>query len=102
MISRIWHGYTSLANADAYENLLNKEIFTGIKSRDINGFIGIDLLRRNLDLEVEFMTIMWFDNIESVIEFAGLEYENAVVPEKAQKLLSRFDKQSQHYQVRNQ
>ena len=101
MISRIWHGYTSFDNADEYENLLKEEIFVGIKNRNIIGYNGIQLLRRNLENEVEFITIMWFDSIDSVKVFAGEDYENAVVPKKAQLLLTRFDKQSQHYQVRS-
>jgi hypothetical protein len=51
MISRIWHGYTKLENADAYETLLKQEIFVGIKNRDIKGFRDIHLLRRNLKKE---------------------------------------------------
>jgi hypothetical protein len=43
---------------------------------------------------------MWFDSIDAVIKFAGKEYEMAVVPEKAQEVLSRFDKTSQHYTVK--
>jgi heme-degrading monooxygenase HmoA len=100
MISRIWHGYTTFDNADNYENLLKEEIFVGIKNRKINGYRGIQLLRRNIDMETEFITIMWFDSIDSVIDFAGKDYERAVVPDKAQKILSRFDERSQHYEVR--
>ncbi|MCJ7446200.1 MAG: hypothetical protein MUO72_00755 [Bacteroidales bacterium] len=97
MISRIWHGYTTFENADAYETLLKQEIFVGIKNREIKGFTEIHLLRRNLINEVEFITIMWFDSIESVKEFSGDDYERAVVPQKARKLLAHFDKRSQHY-----
>jgi len=100
MISRIWHGYTTLDNADKYENLLKEEIFVGIKNKSIKGFHGIQLLRRIVDSEIEFITIMWFDSIDSVIDFAGKDYEKAVVPDKAQKILSRFDQTSQHYDVR--
>jgi heme-degrading monooxygenase HmoA len=99
MISRIWHGYTTIKNADAYENLLKEEIFVGIKNRNISGYRGIQLLRRQIEDETEFITIMWFDSFESVRMFAGEDYVNAVVPEKAQKILSRFDKTSQHYNV---
>jgi hypothetical protein len=99
MISRIWHGYTSFENADAYENLLKKEIFVGIKNRNIDGYKGIQLLSRKLENEVEFITIMWFDSIESVKIFAGSDYEKAVVPKEAQMILSRFDQKSQHYEV---
>ena len=100
MISRIWHGYTAFENADTYERLLREEIFTGIKGRNIKGYKGIQLLRRNMEHEIEFITIMWFDSIDSVIEFAGKDYENAVVPEKAQRILTRYDNKSQHYEVK--
>jgi hypothetical protein len=100
MISRIWHGYTDLDDADKYEQLLKKEIFVGISNRKIDGYKGIQLLRRNLGHEVEFITIMWFDSIGSVKLFAGKEYELAVVPGEARKLLVRFDDRSQHYDVR--
>ena len=100
MVSRIWHGYTSHENADAYEGLLKGEIFTGIEGRKIPGFQGIQLFRRNLANEVEFITVMWFDSLYSVRAFAGEDYEAAVVPPKARALLARFDERSQHYEVR--
>jgi heme-degrading monooxygenase HmoA len=100
MISRIWHGWTTVANADAYELLLKSEIFTGIRNRQIAGYRGIHLLRRNLGDEVEFVTVMWFDTIEAVRAFAGEDCEVAVVPPKARALLSRFDTRSQHYVVK--
>ena len=100
MISRIWHGYTTRANADAYEGLLKKEIFTGIENRKLKGYKGIQLLRRDIANEVEFITIMWFDSIDAVRDFAGNDYEQAVVPAAARSILSRFDERSQHYEVR--
>lgn len=99
MISRIWHGWTLPENADAYEALLKSEIFAGIERRQIEGYHGIQLLRRDLADEVEFVTIMWFDSIDSVRAFAGEDYEVAVVPPPARALLSRFDGRSQHYEV---
>ncbi len=100
MISRVWHGWTTTGNADAYELLLKSEIFVGIQNRQISGYRGIQLFRRNLGDEVEFVTVMWFDSIEAVRAFAGEDYEVAVVPPKARTLLSRFDQRSQHYEVR--
>jgi heme-degrading monooxygenase HmoA len=100
MISRIWHGWTTPANADTYEALLKSEIFVGIQNREIAGYRGIHLLRRDVGDEVEFVTIMWFDSLEAVRTFAGEDYEAAVVPPKARALLSRFDERSQHYEVR--
>jgi len=99
MISRIWHGWTTRGNADAYEELLRAEIFQGIAKRSIRGYHGIHLLRRDVDAGVEFITIMWFDSLDAVRAFAGDDLEAAVVPPKARQLLSRFDARSAHYQV---
>ena len=101
MISRIWHGYTTKANADIYENLLKQEIFPGIENKNITGYKGIQLLRRDLKNEVEFTTIMWFENIESVKQFVGSDYEIVYVPEKAREVLSRFDQKSIHCELRH-
>jgi heme-degrading monooxygenase HmoA len=100
MISRIWHGWTSLGNADAYEALLKSEIFVGIRVRQIAGFRGIQLFRRDLGDEVEFVTVMWFDSLDAVQAFAGEDYEVAVVPTKARLLLAHFDARAHHYDVR--
>ena len=99
MITRIWHGWTPPQNADAYERLLRTEIFEGIVAGRIDGFRGIDLLRRDQDGEVEFVTIMWFDSLAAIKAFAGADYEVAVVPPKARALLHRFDARSAHYEA---
>ena len=100
MICRIWHGWTTLQNADSYETLLKEEIFLGILNRRISGFKGVQLLRRQVEEETEFITLMTFDSLESVREFAGQDYEQAVVPEKARAILSRFDQRSKHYEIK--
>lgn len=99
MIARIWHGWTTPGNADAYEALLRSEIFAGILGRSIQGFERIDLLRRDRDQEVEFVTLMWFTSLEAVKRFAGDEYETAVVPPAARALLLRYDARSAHFDV---
>ena len=100
MICRIWHGWTTPENADAYERLLLSEIFQGIAGREIAGYRGIELLRQAGAVEVEFVTLMWFDSLEAVRQFAGADYEAAVVPPAARALLCRFDTRSAHYEVR--
>jgi hypothetical protein len=100
MILRIWHGYTSIENSGPYEQLLKEEIFKGIEDKDMTGYKGIKLLKRKFnDKEFEFITIMEFDNLESVKQFMGEDYGNAYVLPEAQKLLKRYDKTSQHYDV---
>lgn len=101
MIARIWHGYTSIENADKYENLLIEEIFPEIENKVIKGYKGAQLLKRDLETEVEFTTIIWFENIDSVKSFIGENYEEVYVPEKAREILSRFDQKAVHHELRH-
>jgi len=100
MMARIWHGWTCHANADTYEALLKEEIFVGIQERRIPGFRQIQLLRREAGEEIEFVTIMLFDSLAAVRDFAGEDYEAAVVPPAARAVLAHFDARSQHFEVR--
>jgi hypothetical protein len=100
MICRLWHGWTTPANADAYETLLREEVFIGIEARGIAGFCGIEMLRRPAGGEVEFVTLMWFTSLDDVRQFAGEDYAKSVVPAAARRLLSRFDAEATHYEVR--
>jgi heme-degrading monooxygenase HmoA len=102
MVGRIWHGWTTLKNADVYENLLKSEIFPGIAAKNVPGYRSIQLYRRTLEDEVEFITIIWFNSWDSVKQFAGEDYEKAYVPPKAREVLSRFDERSKHYEIREQ
>jgi len=95
MISRVWHGWTKPEKADAYENLLRDEVLPGIHR--VKGFKGAQVLRREGKDEVEFVTITLFDSIDAVKEFAGEDYEVAVILPEAHRLLSRFDGRSAHY-----
>ena len=99
MIARIWHGYTTKENADKYENLLKEEVFVGIEQKNVRGYKGIRLLRRELADETEFTTIMQFESIEDIKQFAGDDYETAYVPAKARQILKRYDPKSVHCKI---
>jgi heme-degrading monooxygenase HmoA len=97
VIARLWHGWTTPENADAYEEFLRSTMFPSI--HEVPGFVGADLMRSDLDDEVAFVTITRFDSLEAVRAFAGDDYERAVVEPEARRLLSRFDERSEHYKV---
>lgn len=97
MIARLWHGWTTTENADAYEDFLRTTMFPSIHR--VSGYLGADLLRRDADGEVAFITITRFESLDSVRAFAGDDYERAVVEPEARRLLSRFDERSEHYEV---
>jgi len=97
MIARIWHGYANPEDADAYEAMLKPEVLPGISR--VKGYLGSYFLRRELGSEVEFITILLWESLEALRNFAGPSYENAVVPPERRKVLSHFDERASHYEV---
>jgi uncharacterized protein YdhG (YjbR/CyaY superfamily) len=99
MICRVWRGWTTPENANAYERVVRGEVIPGIEARGIPGFRHIDLMRREAGDEIEFQTIMWFDSLQSIIDFVGADYAVSHVPAPARALLKRFDDRAAHYDV---
>jgi heme-degrading monooxygenase HmoA len=99
MICRVWRGWTTPDNADAYERVVRGLVIPGIEAMRIPGFRSIDLVRRQREYDVEFMTLMWFDSLDSVKAFMGEDYAVAHVPAEAQAVLADFDRRSAHYEV---
>lgn len=97
MIARIWHGYTKLEHADAYESMLKPDLLPGLSK--VKGFQGSYLLRRSASSEVEFTTIILWDSLDSIRAIAGTDYETAVIPEERRKYLARWDAKASHYEV---
>lgn len=97
MIARIWHGWTLPENADAYEEFLRTKMFPSMHR--VPGYLGADLLRSDGADEIAFVTITRFESLDAVKDFAGEDYERAVVEPEARQLLSRFDERSEHYEV---
>jgi hypothetical protein len=100
MILRLWRGWTNAENADRYEELIRVTIFPGILGKAIAGLEGLELFRRPLEAEVEFMTLMRFASWDAVKAFAGPNWEVSVVPPAARAVLSRFDETATHYERR--
>lgn len=98
-IKRVWHGWTSLNNADKYQHILKEEVLPGIEAKNIAGYLGIEVLRINLEDEVEFVTIMTYESIEDVIGLQGEDYKKCYVPDVAQKVLKRWDLEATHYDL---
>jgi antibiotic biosynthesis monooxygenase (ABM) superfamily enzyme len=97
VIARLWHGWTTPENADAFEEFLRTTMLTRV--REVPGFLAADLLRREDGDEVAFVTISRFESLESVRAFAGDDYERAVLEPEARRLLSRGDERTMHFEV---
>jgi len=98
MIARIWQGWTRPVDAKAYENLLRDEIFPSIAAREIEGYRGAELFVRDDGDEVEFFTLLRFDSMDAVKEFAGSEASKPVIFPRAEALITRME-QARHYRV---
>ena len=93
------HSTHVLTNAEAYWTVLSGTVIPGIEAKSIQGFRGVEVLRHDHADEVEFVTIMTFDSLQSVIDFQGEDYARAYVPDVAQAVLSRWDTRCAHYEI---
>lgn len=98
MIARIWHGWTRPEDAKAYENLLRDEIFPSITAREIKGYHGAELFVCEDGDEVEFVTLLRFDSMDAVKEFAGPHASKPVIFPKAERLIMRMEP-ARHYRI---
>jgi antibiotic biosynthesis monooxygenase (ABM) superfamily enzyme len=71
MIMRYWRGWATPENADAYERIVHEEVLPSFAARDLAGYRGSYLLRRQAGEEIEYAVIMTFDSVDAVRAFAG-------------------------------
>ena len=100
-VARIWHGWTTVDNADAYQEVVEGEVFPAIFARHIPGLLSAQLMRAEdvVDGEVEFTTIIWFNNLDNVTSFMGEDYRKAHMPDNARAVLKRFDAEAKHFNL---
>src|SRR5437763_10046877 len=98
MIARIWRGWTKRADAEAYEQMLRGEIFPSIAARKISGYRDAELFISESGDEVEFVTLLRFDSMDAVKEFAGADASKPVIYPKAEALIARMES-ARHYRI---
>jgi antibiotic biosynthesis monooxygenase (ABM) superfamily enzyme len=97
MITRLWRGWTTPGNADAYERFLLGDLFPSM--REIPGFRGADILRRLEHDEVALITLTRFDSLAATKAFAGDDYETPVLEPQALALLARYERRALHFET---
>ncbi|MDA3835014.1 MAG: hypothetical protein PF495_16630 [Spirochaetales bacterium] len=98
-IKKVWHGWTTKENANKYQSILQNEVIPGIEVKKITGFKKFEVLRIELQDEVEFVTIITFESLRDVIIFQGENYKESYVPDAAQKVLKSWDLETLHYEL---
>lgn len=96
----MWRGWSTSTNATAYRAYLEDELFPHMVSElGPHGYLGHQLVTRELGDEVEFVALTWFESLESVKSFAGDDITKANVSAKARALLSRWDEHATHFEL---
>jgi len=96
MICRYWRGWVREANLAAFERLLRSNVLPGIR---VKGYRGAYVMHREFAGTMEVATITLWDSLEAVKEFAGDNYETAVVSDESKALLMNYDRVCVHYET---
>jgi heme-degrading monooxygenase HmoA len=98
MISRHWTGLVKKGREDEYIDHLQNDTFK--KLFEIDGFINATILNRDSEEGIEFLIITKWNSLEAIKKFAGENYEIAVVPQIAKKMMIHYDNLAKHYEVK--
>ena len=101
-IIRTWKGWTTIENANIYEDLLINEVFPTVKKKGVNGLEKVSISTQSKKDEVEFFLILQFDSLDAVKTFAGENYEKVYIPENAQRVLKRYEETAQHFELKEE
>ena len=97
MIARIWRGSTLPTKANDYVRHLQMSVLPEL--RQINGFQGVYLMRRDSSEAVEFIVLTLWESMDAIRKFAGENAEVAVVASAAQVLFREYDSTVKHFEV---
>ena len=78
-----------VAKADAYYRHFTSQVVPHLKN--IPGYQGAHLLRREADGQVEFLAITLWDSIEAIKQFSGPDPDVAIVEPEGRAALTTFD-----------
>lgn len=97
MIARIWHGRTAIDKLDAYTEFLKKKAIPDYQ--ETAGFKSLSFLRQIRDGEAHFTLITYWEDLESIKQFAGQDFERAKYYPEDNDFLLEFEEKVQHYDV---
>ncbi|GAA4464089.1 antibiotic biosynthesis monooxygenase family protein [Phytohabitans houttuyneae] len=97
MIARVWRGWAVAGRDEEYQRHYETDVAEHL--RQVPGFRGARLLRRDDGGEVLFTSITYFASMDDLRAFAGDDPELAVVEEAARRALTRWDERVVHHEV---
>jgi heme-degrading monooxygenase HmoA len=97
MIARMWRGSAIRERADDYVKHLQQSVV--LELRQIDGFKGVYLLRRNSSDDVEFLVMTLWESMDAICKFAGENPEVAVVAPAARVFFREYDVKVKHFEI---
>jgi heme-degrading monooxygenase HmoA len=97
MIARIWHGITARAKGDAYAGFLNARAIPDY--RGTAGNLSVHILRRDEDDRTHFITLTFWESLETIKGFAGEPVDRAKYYPEDRDFLLEFEPKVQHWEV---
>jgi heme-degrading monooxygenase HmoA len=93
----MWRGKVRKDLKSEYVAYLNQ---TGLADYGkVEGNQGVYLLCRDLEGNVEFLTMTFWTSIEAIKKFAGEDYEKARYYPEDQKYLLNFSENAEHFEI---
>ena len=97
MIVRMWHGRVPNSKAEAYAEFLRQRAIPDYRS--VQGNLSVNILQRREDEVTHFITLTYWDSLESIKGFAGSEVEKAKYYLEDQDFFLEFELTVVHYAV---
>ena len=97
MIARMFRASAFPEKAEDYEKHLETSVLAEL--RQIEGFEGVQLLRKDSPETVEFIVLTFWESMDAICKFAGEDAEVAVVAPAAQAMFREYDPRVKHFEV---
>jgi heme-degrading monooxygenase HmoA len=97
MISRHWIGIVKADRVTEYLEHLDRTVMPNLQKNA--GLKNCYYLKRKVNEGMEFLIVTEWENVDAIINFAGLDYEKAVVDDYAKSLMVTFEPRVRHYPI---
>jgi len=97
MIARFWSARATEPLSREYLDHYKSAVLPELSKLD--GYLGSTVMTRPADGQVEIVVATLWQSLESIKQFAGSDFEAAVVAEVAAALLADYDRRVRHFDV---
>ncbi len=97
MIVRLWHGRVPASKTEAYREFIVRRAIPDYRA--LPGNISVHVLERRDGEVTHFITLTFWESLESIKGFAGEPVENAKYYPEDKDFLLEFEPKVAHYEV---